>query len=109
MGILSRPLYAGIPADNHADMVRRRTGATGDRNGAHTHPERVVRGESHHRHLHPDETKGKRWPRVLTYSDIPVIRAAYAEGESQAAIARRYGVTRATINLIMTGKNWAWA
>lgn len=38
--------------------------------------------------------------------DIPVIRAAFAAGDNDTAIAVRYGVHRASIYNIRNGKNW---
>lgn len=38
--------------------------------------------------------------------DIRRIRAAYKNGEKQASIAKRYGVTQAAISAIVTRKTW---
>jgi hypothetical protein len=39
-------------------------------------------------------------------ADIPVIRSLHASGKSNAEIGDMFGVNRATIYLIATGKNW---
>jgi len=42
----------------------------------------------------------------LTEADIPVVRSLAAEGWSQEAIARRFGVSRGPIKAILGG--WTW-
>lgn len=42
----------------------------------------------------------------LTETDIPVIRRRYADGESQRAIAKDYGVSQMTISYIVNRKTW---
>ena len=43
----------------------------------------------------------------LHENDVPVIRAAYASGDTQTAIARRYGVHRMVIQKLLRGETWA--
>lgn len=88
-------LFLGIHVDNMADMVAkgRAAGATGDRHGSRTHPERVRRGSASGR-------------AKLTEADIPVIRVRLAAGESQRSVARSYGVHHITILQIAHGETW---
>jgi len=65
----------------------------GERNGSHTHPERVARGE-------------RRGSAKLTESQVREVRRLFAEGNSQAAIGRIMGVTRRTIGDIVRRKTW---
>ncbi len=39
---------------------------------------------------------------------IEEIKIAYASGEAQTSIAKRYGMTSKGISCIVTGRNWAW-
>lgn len=43
---------------------------------------------------------------VLSPSDIPIIRARLAAGDTKAAIARSYGVTAPAIGSIARGRTW---
>lgn len=42
----------------------------------------------------------------LTQESVAAIRRAAADGETQRALGRRYGVTQANISMIVTGKTW---
>lgn len=44
---------------------------------------------------------------VLKEEDIPIIRTAFAGGETQTAIAARYGVQQPAISRVLSGKSWA--
>jgi hypothetical protein len=71
-------LYAGTPADNAHDRVRRGRSnpPTGDRHGTRTKP-----GSS-------------GWPRKLTPAQVEAIQAEWAAGVPGPEIAARYGVDR---------------
>ena len=77
-------LFVGTSSDNANDRNAKR------RYGAVTKPERQVRGE---RHPHAK----------LTAADVAGIRAASGP---QTAIARRFGVTQATVSRIRSGQGW---
>lgn len=74
-------LFLGTFADNTADMFAKGRG-------------REARGE-------------KSSSAVLTEEAVRAIRRARARGESQAALARRYGVTPTTISYAVNRKTWA--
>ena len=44
----------------------------------------------------------------MTEGDVRAIRAAVAGGESQASVAKRYGVTQVCICFVVNRKTWAW-
>lgn len=76
-------LYAGTPADNVADRVRR-----GRDGGARR------RGEGNGR-------------AKLTKAQVSEIRAMFEAGQKRSVLARMYGVSWTQISFIVTGKQWA--
>lgn len=118
-------LWAGTLLDNCRDMDRkgRRGTATGDRNGTHTHPERVARGDRSAARMHPESRargdrsgarthpecvpRGESHPCAkLTVAVIMDCRARLMNGESVSSLARTTGVARATIRRAMRGITW---
>jgi hypothetical protein len=81
-------LFLGTKQDNARDMV-----AKGRQPRGFKKPNHMQRGE-----LHP---RAK-----LSSADVADVRSALANGESGAAIARRYGVSRGAIYHIANGRNW---
>lgn len=101
-------LFEGTKKENSQDCARKgrayrpMTGPTvtperrarGERNGRATHPERTARGE---------ENGGAR----LTAAQVREIRGLYVPVRGmQAKLGRQYGVSPATIALIVQGKKW---
>lgn len=74
-------LFLGTYADNNRDMAEKGRARGGSR----------VSGERHHRAR-------------LTDTAVETIRAAVAAGESQAAVARRFGVSTSQVNNIVHGR-----
>ncbi len=74
-------LFLGTHADNMSDMTRK-----GRRHG-------VCRGEAHGR-------------AKLTEDQARDARRRVAAGKTQASVARELGVSKSTIRLLATGKNW---
>lgn len=85
--------------------------ASGDRNGMRTHPESRATGERHGSRTHPESvTRGERNGQAkLTEAALSDIRARVANGETQAALAAEYGVSRAAVCLALKGRTWAHA
>ena len=81
-------LFLGTQRDNMEDM------AIKGRHKSRTAPESVKRGE-----LHPLAK--------LTRADAEQIRSRRRAGATGASLAREFGVSEATISLIVRGKRWA--
>lgn len=80
-------LFLGTPKDNAVDMFRK--------------------GRARPNKLPPQPPGEEHAMAKLTEDQVRQIRADYKGGESQRSIGKRYGVTRSTIQLIVTGKRWA--
>jgi len=87
-------LFLGTHTDNMRDMHQKRRGMQ------YTKPERITRGE--HQHL-----------AKLTSDDIKAIRATYQPGKaghssdmSIGALARKYHVSKSTMNSIIKRETW---
>lgn len=53
--------------------------------------------------------RGRRqWQSVLTEAQVRSAVARVQGGETQASVARCYGVHPQTVHAIMTGKSWSW-
>lgn len=116
-------LFLGTPAENTADMVRKRRQATGDRHGSKTHPESVVRGESHYLKKNPERAlRGSdhylnKKPHLrrygeksahakLTDNDVHQIRSERRNGRTLASLAAEFSVSEQQIHRIVTRKSW---
>lgn len=75
-----RHLFAGTPADNHADMVSK---------GRHSYPPRML-GDNHPQ-------------RLLSESDVIEIRKS---GKDRKELASIYGVSVSTITAVLVRQNW---
>lgn len=87
-------LQDGTTPQNVQDRVTAGRSASGDRHGTRSKPESLRRGSQHHRAR-------------FTEDDIRAIREAQSQGESRAALARRYGVSAHAISSIVLRKTWA--
>lgn len=84
---------------------------TGERNGAHTKPDRVPRGDRSGRRLHPERytvLRGEQCKHAkLTEDAVREIRRLYAQGGiSMSTLADRFGVTYAPIWRVINNKGW---
>jgi hypothetical protein len=86
-------LFLGTRRDNTDDAIAKGRVATGARTIHGTHPERVRRGEKHH------------WARI-TADDVVQIRRRIGSGETQAAIAREYGLHQTGVRKIALRLTW---
>lgn len=80
--------------------------ATGDRNGARTHPERRARGSRNAMHKNPaGHNQGeKHGNAVLTDA---LVRAIRGSNESARVIAQRIGVNRRTVARVLNRDTWS--
>jgi len=83
--------------------------ARGERHGSRTHPERVRRGDNHPAHLNPEnQPRGSAHALAkVTEEDVIAIRAAVASGETQTAVAGRYGLHKTNVSCIVRRVTWA--
>jgi len=102
-------LFIGTVKDNVHDAMHKGRMATGERNGAYTHPERRPRGETHGLVIDPMKAPHgeKCYNAKLTNEAVREIRKRFAEGETKASIARSFDVTRTLVYLVVTRKAWA--
>ena len=86
-------LVRGDVITNMADQQARGRNAKGDRHGARTRPETVLRGASN-------------GSARLTDDQVLDIRARYAAGETQVALAAAFDVSQPLISQIVRRKVW---
>lgn len=86
-------LRVGTARENSADMKARGRSLTGDRNPARQRPETRPRGDSHSLAR-------------LTSQQVQTIRVEYANGTTQIALARRFGVGESTIGSVVRRETW---
>lgn len=84
-------LFLGDQRTNNADRQRKGRTASGDRNGARTHPERVPQGE------HNGQAK-------LTLAAVVEIRAL--RGIPQRMVADAYGISQQHVSTLQSGRLW---
>jgi len=90
-------LFLGTNLDNAKDRAQKGRSAFGDRNGRHTHPEKVLRGEA------SPQSK-------LTANQVREIREKH-QGRRFGYLetAKELGVTPQAIGFIVRGVNWKTA
>ncbi len=106
-------LFLGTQKDNMLDMVGKgrdkHNPATGKRNGAYTHPEKVLRGDNHWTHIHPELVlRGENHPRAkLTWKDVTKIRRLYESGlYTYEELSHSFGVGSEAIKRIVLRESW---
>jgi hypothetical protein len=102
-------LRSGTHRSNMDDMViRDGTSAKGVRSGAHTHPEKVVRGERHIATMRRVAARGEaQWASKLTEKSVSEIRRRYAAGGIfQRELAIEFGVDQGLISYVVRRKIW---
>lgn len=100
----------GTNRDNARDASARGRLAFGDRNWTRQHPERLRRGkfstEENARRTLTRPRGSNHKNSKLTESAIIAIRDAVREGATQRSVALKFGVSTATICLVVSGKHW---
>lgn len=86
-------LFLGTDLDNMQDKAAKGRAATGARNGVHTHPERVSRGEAHHRAR-------------MTAAQVLEAQQRRARGEKVVSIAHDLGVSLSGLYQALGGNSW---
>jgi hypothetical protein len=101
-------LFVGTQSDNMADMVSKGRAATGSRNGKHTHPEKVQKGDAHHARRHPERmARGERGGRAkYTEDTIRALRRRHAEGVTLKQLAAEFGIPWQTCHQIVSRRSW---
>jgi hypothetical protein len=102
-------LFLGTHADNIRDAARKGRLATGARNGARMHPERMPRGDLHYSRMRPgSRPRGEAHASAkLTEQQVRQIRQRRQDGETLAALGRTFGVTYDAIGRIVRRQTWA--
>ncbi len=104
-------LFAGTRDDNNKDKAHKGRVVTlsGDAHHSRAHPERLVRGDAHHSRTHPETLArgGRHGNAKLTESQVYEIRLRYSLSLlSLAMMAKEYGVSKATIQRIVSRAGW---
>jgi len=87
-------LFLGTRAENIADCKAKGRQAQSARHSSRTHPERVVRGESH-------------WASKLTETDVREMRNLYLTSHvTMSMLARQYGISRSTVADVIHRRCW---
>ena len=83
--------------------------ATGDRNGARLHPDKLARGATHSSATRPETVaRGERSARSkLTTEKVIAIRTRAAAGEDVNALAAEFGIKWAAAHRVINRKTWA--
>lgn len=103
-------LFLGTHAQNMADRIAKGRSATGQEHGTRKHPESRARGDRNGSRTHPEAVaRGTQLPQAkLDPERVIAIRSAAGRGESQLALAERYGVSASTVGDIAAGRTWRW-
>jgi hypothetical protein len=113
--------FLGTALDNNGDAKRKGRTCSGLRNGKHTHPESIPRGDNHSRRKHPEwyvdwvspshlnpeivqlENNGNA---KLNIEKVHEIRTGYLFGADRFVLADMYGVTPNCISTVIRGEAW---
>ncbi len=101
-------LFVGTVAANMADRNRKGRQARGQRVIVNRDSS-YLRGDSHWKRRQPARTpRGEAIGTArFTEADVRAMREAYALGELQTSIAKRYGTAQAVVSGIIRRKSWA--
>ena len=104
-------LFLGTYQDNYDDMREKGRGnaARGDRNGSRTHPETVLRGDSHPFRMRPELSRRGVDSELhkLDEGSVMEIRKLYNLSKRNGAeLAAQFNTTHKNIHCIVRGKTW---
>jgi hypothetical protein len=108
-------LFCGTYADNNRDMLQKGRGATGDRNGARTHPERMKLFRPRKREKQPRRQRPRKGlargerngSAKLTADQVREIRQRHATGDiGYIRLATLFGVGVSTVRRIVHRSKW---
>ena len=101
-------LFLGTLADNNRDAAQKGRTAKGQRNGAHTHPERRPRGARHGMYgrppkkLYGEQNGASRLSAAIVFA----IREGHKSGLQQRELATLFGTCRSNVSHIIRGLTW---
>lgn len=99
-------LFLGTRAENHQDMVKKGRMRRGDAHPSRIDPSYLLRGDKHPARTRNGDylLRGEKHPSAkLTEDQVREIRAS---SESNADLARKFGVQRKYVWALRRGKNW---
>lgn len=105
-------LFLGTASDNNKDMMNKGRTARGEKNGRHTHPEKIYKGEKHWTHVRPESiVRGDKVNTCkLTPTDVIKIReiwdTAKVKRGLQTKLAKEFNITQSGIWSIINRKSW---
>lgn len=102
-------LFLGTNRDNALDAQSKGRLATGNRNGTHTHPEKVARGDQSSARLYPESLpRGSNHANAkLTEADVLAIREERERtGAAYRVIAEKRGIDKTLVGQIVRRELW---
>jgi HNH endonuclease/Helix-turn-helix domain len=101
-------LFLGTALENSRDMISKKRHSHGDRHWSRSKPERLARGDQNGARTKPEtRARGEKVGRSkLTAELVLTIRKKHAEGETQQALGKLFGVHHGTIGRIVKRRLW---
>lgn len=101
-------LFLGTLQSNSHDMAMKGRGLKGDRNPSRMYPDKLLRGDDHWSRRMPEKrAKGERINTARLNPDLVLeIRQMFSLGASQGSLAKKFGVTRRAISMVIHRLSW---